>query len=110
MDLSLLEISDGQASGEPSIVKAVLGVPGNPTWSLDGKSIVFSNLDRLWRVAAMEGAEPEVLEFAGVGSHHPAISSQGQLVYAQSERDSNIWESELVRPGAEAEQPKRLIA
>jgi Tol biopolymer transport system component len=69
-------------------------IKGSPTWTRDGRDIVFSSarggLASLWRVSA-SGGTPRPIPGAGVVASSPSISPMGnQLVYTQSFHKENI--------------------
>ncbi len=69
-------------------------IKGSPTWTSDGRDIVFSStrggLASLWRISA-SGGTPRPVAGVGVIASSPSISPKGnQLVYTQSFIKENI--------------------
>jgi Tol biopolymer transport system component/DNA-binding winged helix-turn-helix (wHTH) protein len=92
---------DLRAAAEPRVLvsppRAV-----HPTWTPDGKEIVYSDGERLWRIAATGGGTPTPLSFAGRNAIMPVISRPTagrlrRLVYVNRSADQNLWR--LVLPG-----------
>ena len=78
-------------------------IPSPPTWTRDGKSIVFSSprssIPTLWRIPASGGAPVQVPQ-VGVVALHPSISPSGyRLAYDQIMGYSSIWSIELAKLG-----------
>ena len=69
-------------------------IKGSPTWTPDGRDIVFSSPRRgllsLWRISA-SGRTPRPLANIAMASY-PSISGEGnQLVYLHQVNHDNIW-------------------
>jgi eukaryotic-like serine/threonine-protein kinase len=100
------------AGGEVRIVSHEPGVVGGVGWSADGSEIVFTSSRtgpaRLWAIAAAGGTPRALGEnpqlASGVGAEALSdvnrtlrfdVSSRGQIAYAHSTYDTNLW---LVHP------------
>jgi eukaryotic-like serine/threonine-protein kinase len=86
-----------------------------PTWSPDGREVVFSSgfpyISSLWRVGLTGARTAEWLPFAGDNSGTPALSRQGlRLAYARRAFDQNIWRVEVSGSQARAGQPVSFIS
>jgi serine/threonine protein kinase/sugar lactone lactonase YvrE len=87
-----------------------------PTWSLDGREILFASGNlygalRLSRIAASRSAQPRRLPFAAEGTGNPAVSRQGdRLAYSVERRDPNIWRIDLPSPNAKLKEAVKFIA
>jgi eukaryotic-like serine/threonine-protein kinase len=94
-DLYLLALSDSlMPAGEARRITFENRGATNPTWSADGREIVFSD-GSLWRVApgsAGQAPKPQRLSAFGDAVIDPAISRRGQrLTYAHLLFHSSIW-------------------
>jgi Tol biopolymer transport system component/DNA-binding winged helix-turn-helix (wHTH) protein len=79
------------------------GIPSPPTWTRDGRSIVFSSprisIPTLWRIP-VSGGSPVQIPQVGVVALHPSVSSSGnRLAYDQIMGHSSIWSLQLAKLG-----------
>ena len=116
-DLHLLPLSpDWVPKGEPRRLTRINTWTISPTWTPDGREIVFAAGPQyaggltLWRTRVNGSAVPRRLEFTADQSACPTISRQGSLAYARVLSDPNIWRVELSGPGGKAGPPKSFIA
>jgi Tol biopolymer transport system component len=107
------------AGGEPK--RASLGdvwtggVPGSPTWTPDGSSIVaswapgtYGVSGSLWKVAATGGV-PEPLGVGAVNASQPSISRRGnRLAFVQAHMDTDIWEIGMSGSPPRGHSPRRV--
>jgi Tol biopolymer transport system component len=100
MGMYLIPVAGGEAQQLYDEKGFIYGL----TWTPDGREIVFSTGDGLWRIPAI-GGTPELLPVIGSGQRfeNPAISRQGQLAYEQYNIDEDIWRMEI--PAAEGQSP-----
>ena len=87
---------------------------GTPSWTKDGKEIVFSSamggLQNLWRIPATGGL-PRPVEGVSGESYRPSIARRGdQLVYEQVNRLGTIWQLHLKDERHSLGSPTRLLA
>jgi Tol biopolymer transport system component/DNA-binding winged helix-turn-helix (wHTH) protein len=88
------------AGGEPKrLTFDNAWLSGPPTWTPDGRDIVFSSrrggLASLWRIPA-SGGTPRPIPGAGANAVFPSISPKGnQLVYQQLTFKNTIWRLNL---------------
>ena len=75
-------------------------------WTPDGREIVFSESDWLWKIS-LRGGEPERLQF-GQDAVQPSIRGN-RLVYVQRMRNKNIWRRDL-NSLVSADVPDKLIS
>jgi Tol biopolymer transport system component/DNA-binding winged helix-turn-helix (wHTH) protein len=92
---------DLRAAAEPSVLPARSRAV-HPTWTPDGKEIVYSDGERLWRVDATGKGSPTSLSFAGRNAIMPVISRPTagrlrRLVYVNRSADQNLWRLDLPR-------------
>jgi Tol biopolymer transport system component len=78
-------------------------IPSPPTWTRDGRSIVFSSprvsIPTLWRIPA-SGGSPVQIPQVGVVAIHPSISASGnRLAYDQIMGRSSIWSLQVAKAG-----------
>jgi eukaryotic-like serine/threonine-protein kinase len=101
------------AGGEPRRLTFENANLYHPTWTPDGRNILFGSVVSLWIVPAT-GGKPERIEAVGQNVIGFAISRQGnRLVWAQGVFDSNIWQIELSggpTPTVQKQSAKALIA
>src|SRR5262249_50342862 len=95
-DLYVVPVAGGERTRLTFDDTSIWGV----TWTLDGRSLVFSSARggarSLWRIAAT-GGEPELLGVGSDGAFHPAISRQGQrLAYVNLIVATSTWRIDLV--------------
>jgi Tol biopolymer transport system component len=116
-DIYLLELSeDLKPKGEPRRLTSLKGASRDPTWTPNGREIIFSSGvigsdSSLWKVPASGAGEPEQLQFSDRQVSCPTISRSGnRLAYQQGVSDNNIWRLSLPGPGVAAAPPARFIA
>jgi eukaryotic-like serine/threonine-protein kinase len=96
-DLYLQTFSAGlKPTGEAKRVTFENTGAGSPTWTTDGREIVFSEAGRLWRTATLRSkgpeAKPQWLSSLGDDIWGVEISRRGQhLAYVHGAFHSNIW-------------------
>jgi Tol biopolymer transport system component/DNA-binding winged helix-turn-helix (wHTH) protein len=118
-EIYLLELSeDLKPKGEPRRLTSLNGASYDPTWTPNGREIIFSSGiaswfdSSLWKVPASGAGEPEqLLQFSGRAVSCPTISRSGnRLAYQRAVWDPNIWRLSLSGPGVAAAPPARFIA
>ena len=98
--LSLLALRpDLTPAAEP---RRLVDAPGllHPTWTPDGKEIIYVQSYRLWRIDVTGEHPPRPLPFGGEGAIMPAISrpvagKPSRLVYVRRSVDENLWRIDL---------------
>jgi serine/threonine protein kinase/Tol biopolymer transport system component len=98
--LSLLALSpDLTPAAEP---RPLIDAPGSlhPTWTPDGKEILYVQRYRLWRIDVTGEHPPRPLSVGGEGAIMPVISGKSsRLVYVRRRDDQNLWRVDLPHPG-----------
>ena len=61
------------------------------TWTRDGRSIVYSAANYLWRVGLDGSAGPERMEVAGRAFHPRAAASRDRLIFVRPGSDSDLY-------------------
>jgi serine/threonine protein kinase/Tol biopolymer transport system component len=84
-----------------------------PTWSHNGKEILFSASRRLWRLSVSAPEARAQIPFVGQDAFMPVLShTQGdnstRLIYVRSTIDPNIWRLNLPGPGVRASSSPAL--
>jgi Tol biopolymer transport system component len=106
-DVWLLPLATGYRSAGPlRRLTDGRGLNDGPTWTSDGRRIVFhsnrTGESAIWSLPAT-GGQPSRLAGVGANGKSPALSRQGRLVYVESPGlDSNIWGLELKKRGTAA--------
>jgi Tol biopolymer transport system component len=104
---------DLRVSSEPKVLAH--GRAGlHPTWTPDGREIVYSDGQRLWRLDATGEAPATLLPFAGRNALMPAVSAPaagrpGRLVYVQRWTDINLLRIDLAALGMATLSPATLF-
>jgi DNA-binding winged helix-turn-helix (wHTH) protein/Tol biopolymer transport system component len=106
-NIYLLDVTeDLKPKGEPRQLTFLKGNSHVPTWTPNGKEIIFASFFfgsgiSLWRVPVSGGGEPEKLPITGGETDCPAISRTGnRLAYQRNgSSDSDIWRLPLSGPG-----------
>jgi Tol biopolymer transport system component/DNA-binding winged helix-turn-helix (wHTH) protein len=116
-DLCLLPLTAELApKGEPRRLTAGNQLALSPTWTWDGREVIFASGQELsgglslWRTPVSGSAAPRRLEFAGNRNDFPAVSPQGRLAYTSISWDQNIWSLDLSGRGVKTGAPQRFIA
>jgi Tol biopolymer transport system component len=110
---------DGHPVGEPRRVAPFEGDIWGIAWTASGRDLVFAggNLSGrsgiskvLWRVPAIEGAQPVRLPF-GEDAIAPAISpAGGRIAFVRTLGDVNIWRARLQEDGTTLPAPERFVS
>ncbi len=105
---------DVTAGGELKRLTVASLNAGQPTWTPDGKEILFSAKGSLWRkvVAGKNPGDSPPARLPYVGEDglmpvvsHPQSGRPARLVYARSFSDWNIWRIDTSAPGVPASSP-----
>ena len=110
-DLYLLDLSqDFKPVGDPKRLTFGKWLAFSPAWTTDGRSLVFSASDNLWRVDASGASKPQRLAVIGANGVYRAISRRGnRLAFTQPQGHANIWRIEIPTPGGKANPPQKAI-
>ncbi len=81
----------------------------HPTWTRDGKEIVFVSSDALWRIQAKPGSKPALILTQQDRILYPAISSGNRLAFTKTFADVNVWRQQ-VNAGNDHPPPAPLIS
>ena len=78
-----------------------------PTWTPDGKEIIYVQSFRLWRIDVTGEHPPRPLPFGGEGAIMPVISRPvagkgSRLIYVRRTADQNLWRVDLPALGTPA--------
>jgi eukaryotic-like serine/threonine-protein kinase len=97
-------------SGEPKRLTTAALNAIHPTWTPDGKDVLFSARGSLWRLALSGQASPTRLPFVGEDGLWPVVSRPqpgrpARLVYGRSFVDTNIWRVDTSALGAVSSSP-----
>ncbi|HEY2012438.1 MAG TPA: winged helix-turn-helix domain-containing protein [Bryobacteraceae bacterium] len=101
-------------SGEPRPVTSGSSWTSHPSWSPDGKEIIFAagpwSRLQLWRVAEMGIPGPQRLALSDGHANEPTVSRRGQLAYSERSTDVNIWRTALSPLGGAVGASRRFAA
>jgi len=98
-----------RGSGPPRRLTFEDRISTQPTWTADGKRVVFSTAafayapasDLMVIPVSASGQKAERLP-GGDGGDSPSVSRQGRLVFTRRVRDENVWRLPLLPPSAPA--------
>ena len=102
--------SDATADGEPIRLLSDGFDPDYPVWTPDGKELLVSGRQGLWRLPLAPGTQPARLPFVGEDGVMPVISrpqpgKPSRLVYVRRFEDTNIWRAD-VQPASNSSQAR----
>jgi serine/threonine protein kinase len=102
------------AEGEPKRLALAAQDVMHPTWMPDGKEILFSTRESLWRLAVAAQSPPVRLPFIGEEGVMPVVSRPPpgrptRLVYVRMFGDDDIWRIETSAPGAPSSSPPSVV-
>ena len=104
-DLHLLSLGEDLTPvGQPVRLTLPALDANYPVWTPDGKAVVFSARDRLWRLAMPPRQQPSRLPFVGEDGIMAAVSKAGKgnaatLTYVRNFVDTNIWRIDMSAVG-----------
>ncbi len=102
-ELFALDLSSGLApQREPRRLKSLEGDINRFVWTPDGRELLFTSDNRLWKMPASGAGAPQVLPASGIWSI--AISTKpDRLALVKVVWDSNLWRVNLPRPAPGAQ-------
>ena len=111
-DIFLMSMPDGsQPAGKPRQLTFQKTFALNPTWTRDGKELVFTSDSGLWRIEARAGAKAvEIQSLAGGHNALPSVGPGGRLAFTRHFVDTNVWRQQLAPSGISAGPPVSLIS
>jgi serine/threonine protein kinase len=118
-DIYLLDLTeDLKPKGEPRRLTSLNRNTFGPTWTPDGRDIVFNSgiaatvsMMYLWRAEVSGAVEPRQLPFSAGEDYEPAVSRNGKrLAYQRVTFETNIWRLPLSGPGMAGGPAKKFIA
>jgi Tol biopolymer transport system component len=107
-ELRLLPLGSGlTAPGDARLLTPAKFRADHPAWTPDGKEIVFSARDGLWRLPVRGENSPVRIPYVGEDGLAPAISrpepgKPARLVYVRSFMHGAFWRIDTSAPGAPA--------
>ncbi len=114
-DIYLLAISeDFHPIGQPKRLTFERQLIFKPTWTLDGREVIFSSGlylgPNLFRIAVSGSGKPQRLGGFGEDGSEAAISRRTKrLVYTRELIDVNIWRLEVTGPHGKISSPTKFI-
>ena len=99
-------------SSEPRAVTSESLSTSSPSWSPDGKEIIYAagswSRRQLWRVAETGIPGPQRLALSDGHAYEPAVSRRWQLAYSERSTLVNVWRTELTPLAGASGAPTRF--